>query len=73
MRSIVRAAAYVRHATCHCGKRIVANDLRKTVSHEAPECEWFKELVAKAGKSTTTVEILDVETVEPVGTPGGEG
>lgn len=74
MRACVRSAAAVRHATCHCGRRIIANDLRKVVSHEAPECEWFKELVASAGKTERSVEVLDIETgaVDPGTVKGGD-
>lgn len=63
----------VRRARCKCGRIVIANDARKTVSHEAPECDWFKGLVSFAmGPSTRAVEVLDVDTGERFGPAGGD-
>jgi hypothetical protein len=49
----------IRRYKCRsCGKEIVFNDEALTSSHEAPECEWFKDLVAKMGGGPGRVGFL---------------
>jgi hypothetical protein len=52
----------IRHATCKCGRLILVNDDEKKVSHEAPECDWFKGLLAEAGPHSAEVEVLNLVT-----------
>jgi len=62
----------IRKATCKCGRLIIANDERRVVSHEAPECEFFKTLLRQAGPSERSIEMLDTESGAPVGAKGGD-
>lgn len=57
----------IRKLRCRCGRRIIDNSETRTVSHEAPECEWFTGQVAKVATTGTTrvVEVLDMETGLP--------
>lgn len=62
----------VRHYRCRCGAQIIANDARKMVSHAAPECDWFRSLMKSGPAHHESVEVLDTETGEPVGSRGGK-
>lgn len=42
-----------------CGRRIVFEDDLLRVSHEAPVCEWFQDLVQQAGKPHVEVLVQD--------------
>ena len=52
----------IRHATCKCSRLIIANDAELKISREAPECDWFRDLLAKSPPHSTEVEVLDAET-----------
>jgi hypothetical protein len=55
----------IRRVPCrHCGRLIVFNDFRLVISHEVPECDGFRAMMAQAatagmGADSTSVEVLD--------------
>jgi hypothetical protein len=53
---------HIRTTTCKCGRKIVANDEELKISHEEPECDWFKNMMTKAAPHKRSVEVLDAET-----------
>ena len=55
----------ILHARCHCGRLIVRNDAEKKISHEAPECDFFRKMLARAAAHTREVEVIDPETGLP--------
>ena len=49
----------VREGTCKCGRKIVVNDAEKSVSHEAPECDFFLDLMKQAAPHETRTVTID--------------
>lgn len=39
----------IQTGVCRCGLLLVRNDARQKLSHESPVCDWFREVVARAG------------------------
>ena len=35
----------VREAVCRCGLRVRRDDVARKISHELPECDWFRGLI----------------------------
>ena len=59
---------FTQKARCPgCGLWMMRNDETLTIAHEAPECAWFREVMAEMkGKRTDGVTVVDVKTGETV-------
>ena len=47
-----------------CGRIVIFEDDKKTVSHEAPQCDWFEDLMRRAqelfpGRVEATITVRD--------------
>lgn len=52
----------MKTARCRCGRLVVNDPARQVISHEAPECDWFRQLLQQGPKPDATfVEVLDVD------------
>jgi hypothetical protein len=48
----------LQYAVCKCGKLLIRDDDNMKISHEAPECDGFLEIVSRHKESKREVEIL---------------
>lgn len=58
----------IQESTCpSCGRRILREDDKLRISHEAPECKGFKALLARftGARSTEVLELEGGELVAP--------